>query len=763
MFVRDVGNERLCFFRFVFMLVVQRSLASITLVLLAAGGIASPLRAQPFERQVAPFPVHDSTGRAYEFPFLGGLSRPRPQLVDIDDDGDDDLFVQERANRITFFEKTDGRFVWQTDKYRGLDVGQWFRFGDLDADGDADLLGEQPVGRVRYYRNEGTPAAPSFALAADTLRAADGTPIFAARQNVPALAALDCSAPPDLVLGRLDGRLGFYEHDGLRNGVPQFRFVSNSYEDVCVGPPRVCNPGSSVEGQQVGGSKVEKSKVGRIEARTINSNPQTHNAKTHNPQTPNPQTRKRENAQRLKHGANVVTGADADRDGDPDLLWGDFNNTGIVFIENEGACGERGLRIPPDSLFPRSDPLQTAGHNAPTWGDAAGDDDPDLLAGVLLGEGVENTVYLENTGGGFALQTRRFLYNLDLGGESTVAAGDLYGSTRPDLVLGSSGAQLVALRNPPVQDAPAALRQSEPLLPAAAFRFNVSPALGDLTGDARSDLLVGAFGGEIAFYRRTGDGGFALVNEALAELPRGNYAAPALGDLDGDGDRDLLAGESAGNLNFFRNEGTSSEPDFTLVNEDYAGIEAGARSQPALHDVDRDGDLDLFVGTRSEGVRFYRNAGTPQEPSFTAEALPFALDLAPSLADPAFADLDADGDADFVLAGEGGGLLLYRNQRITTSAAPPPRAERRSFELSPPRPNPFRARTTLTLRLAAPQHVTVTVHDALGRRVRTLRDGRMNAGTTRLSFEAKGWAAGTYFVRAASGEVVRMRAVVKVR
>jgi hypothetical protein len=55
------------------------------------------------------------------------------------------------------------------------------------------------------------------------------------------------------------------------------------------------------------------------------------------------------------------------------------------------------------------------------------------------------------------------------------------------------------------------------------------------------------------------------------------------------------------------------------------------------------------------------------------------------------------------------------------------------------------------------------VHDALGRRVRTLRDGRMKAGTTRLSFEAKGWAAGTYFVRAASGEVVRMRAVVKVR
>ncbi|HEX5633844.1 MAG TPA: hypothetical protein VFX50_11485, partial [Gemmatimonadales bacterium] len=35
-------------------------------------------------REVAPFPVLDSTGRAHDVPFLGGWNTPRPQLLDVD-------------------------------------------------------------------------------------------------------------------------------------------------------------------------------------------------------------------------------------------------------------------------------------------------------------------------------------------------------------------------------------------------------------------------------------------------------------------------------------------------------------------------------------------------------------------------------------------------------------------------------------------------------------------------------------------------------
>ncbi|HIE95060.1 MAG TPA: VCBS repeat-containing protein, partial [Acidobacteria bacterium] len=108
-----------------------------------------------YTRIVAPFPVLDEAGNPIEHPFLGGFNIPRPQLIDIDGDGDDDLFVQEETGRIMFFENVPGetpQFQWRTDRFQDLEVGEWFRFVDLDQDGDADLLAEQPFSYVRYYR-----------------------------------------------------------------------------------------------------------------------------------------------------------------------------------------------------------------------------------------------------------------------------------------------------------------------------------------------------------------------------------------------------------------------------------------------------------------------------------------------------------------------------------------------------------------------------------------------------------------------------------
>ncbi|HEY0306436.1 MAG TPA: hypothetical protein VGC44_15785, partial [Longimicrobiales bacterium] len=92
----------------------------------------------PFTRVIAPFNVTDESGRAYTMPFLGGFDVPRPQFIDIDADGDLDLFVQERSNDLMFFENTGtaarATFVWRTDKYQHLDIGEWSRFIDLDRD-----------------------------------------------------------------------------------------------------------------------------------------------------------------------------------------------------------------------------------------------------------------------------------------------------------------------------------------------------------------------------------------------------------------------------------------------------------------------------------------------------------------------------------------------------------------------------------------------------------------------------------------------------
>jgi uncharacterized protein (DUF2141 family) len=190
--------------------------------------------------------------------------------------------------------------------------------------------------------------------------------------------------------------------------------------------------------------------------------------------------------------------------------------------------------------------------------------------------------------------------------------------------------------------------------------YHYAPALGDLDGDGDADLLLGTWKGNIAYYRNTGGGAFEPVNQTLASIPRGSNSAPALGDIDGDGDLDLFVGESDGTINFFRNEGTPQEPQFTLAAETFNDIDVGHRSAPALTDLDSDGDLDLVIGSRDEGLSLYRNTGSASSPAFTpADAL--QLD-APRLATPIFADWDGDSDLDVMTGGDSGGLFYFERQ-----------------------------------------------------------------------------------------------------
>ena len=166
-----------------------------------------------YTRRVAPFPILDQNGKEYEHPFLGGFNMPRPQLLDIDADGDVDLFVQDVSGSVAFFENRPGetpQFLWKTDRYQDLEIGEWYRFVDLDLDGDHDLLAEQPFSYVRYYRNEGTPQEPRFIEIADSLKDSDGTPLFSDRQNIPNAADIDCDQQVDLLIGRLVGRVSRY-------------------------------------------------------------------------------------------------------------------------------------------------------------------------------------------------------------------------------------------------------------------------------------------------------------------------------------------------------------------------------------------------------------------------------------------------------------------------------------------------------------------------------------------------------------------------
>jgi len=190
-----------------------------------------------------------------------------------------------------------------------------------------------------------------------------------------------------------------------------------------------------------------------------------------------------------------------------------------------------------------------------------------------------------------------------------------------------------------------------------------NPALADLDGDNYQDVLIGNDLESVQYFRNE-SGTFTEVtgsDNPFNDMVLGKEPSPTIGDLDGDGDNDVLIGDELGKIKYFENNG-GIFTEKTGSDNPLDGVNVGVDASPAMGDLDGDNDLDLLVGEFTGKIKYFKNEGG----TFTEQIgnnNPFSQINVYSDASPTIVDFDGDGDDDVLVGNDWGELLYFQNNQ----------------------------------------------------------------------------------------------------
>ncbi len=253
-------------------------------------------------------------------------------------------------------------------------------------------------------------------------------------------------------------------------------------------------------------------------------------------------------------------------------------------------------------------PIDVGLRASPAFADLDGDGDQDLLIGNN-----DNPAYgYKNTGTASSpVWAEEPSWNLPVTGRPAFA--DLDGDGDQDVLIGNLDGITYGYKNTGTVNSP--VWTAEPSWDAQSLWWP-APTFADLDGDGDQDLLIGDHSGVVYGYKNTG----TLNSPVWTAEPSwdisdfGAGARPALADLDSDGDQDVLIGSYDGQTNAtygFKNTGTSTSPTWTKE-PSWDGPNVGFMEAPALADLDGDSDKDLMIGENLGRTYAFKNTTTFQ-------------------------------------------------------------------------------------------------------------------------------------------------------
>ena len=153
------------------------------------------------------------------------------------------------------------------------------------------------------------------------------------------------------------------------------------------------------------------------------------------------------------------------------------------------------------------------------------------------------------------------------------------------------------------------------------------PRVVNWNNDSKKDLLVGSGTGSISIFINNGTdsnpvfSAGVFVKDGPTDISVGGRATSIYTDWNNDGMNDLVSGAYDGKIRAFINEGSASIPvfqteTFAKIGNDHLTVPS-IRSSPIFYDFDDDGKKDLICGNTDGNLLFYKNTNTLDAPVFS--------------------------------------------------------------------------------------------------------------------------------------------------
>lgn len=666
--------------------------------------LATPVLAQFTLRFDGSIPVARD-GAPLTMPWGGGLNYPQFSSIDLNNDGRKDLLLFDRSGGkvITLLHTgAPGEATYtQTHAYDQVEPLPWLRdwvlMRDYNCDGKEDIFTcTSPIGTAGFavYKNTSVGPQLSFELVKDVVGGyypPQSPNLYVASIDIPGIVDVDGDGDLDVLTFSVEGSHVDYMKnmsmelygtcDSLtferRNNCWGFFYENSNNNSVTLNFPCGWNqpdPEMPLSPDQVeelaGVLRSDPSRAGEVNELF-----------------------------RAAHFGSTLTPMDLDGDGVMDLVLGDVAFPNLVALHNGGQV-DSALMVSQDTSFPSYDvPLDLTVFPAGFHVDVDLDGVKDLVVAPNyqgLSQNKRGVWYYRNTSttGAVTLEKRsEDLFQgdmLDFGEGAWPVLFDHNGDGLMDLIVANFGyyapnsaypCKFALLENTGTPEQPAFTQVTDDYMSLSTSGIGnaMYPAFGDLDGDGDLDLIIGDLQGMLHYYRNTATGPVAqfelgqpvIQNDQGQAIDVGQYAAPVLYDLDQDGLLDLVVGERNGNLNYYRNTGSVQAPTWHYVTDSLGRVDTREYWNVTGYSTPfffrgAEGAQELLVGSESGWIHHYNGI---------ADSLDGTWNLVDSMwldireggrTAVTLFDFDSDGDLDAVIGNFRGGLTYWRNDHITT-------------------------------------------------------------------------------------------------